>query len=194
MKTNMKSILLVALMFGTLISYANNDTNSTDNKAKKTVKVEFKNVRKGQSLTIKNDKGVSVYNQEIAASGNFSRTFDFSALENGVYTAELNKDFEIIIKEFYVKNGLVTFLNNSNTKLFKPVIRAKENLIYVSKLDFNNKPLNVVIYYNGDAILSDNIKGDDLLKRTYKLSENKKGEYKVFVSSDNRTYSKNFTI
>ena len=194
MKTNMKSILLVALMFGTLISYANNDTNSTDNKAKKTVKVEFKNVRKGQSLTIKNDKGVSVYNQEIAASGNFSRTFDFSALENGVYTAELNKDFEIIIKEFYVKNGLVTFLNNSNTKLFKPVIRAKENLIYVSKLAFNNKPLNVVIYYNGEAIFSDNIKGDDLLKRTYKLSENKKGEYKVFVSSDNRTYSKNFTI
>ncbi|WP_249983660.1 hypothetical protein [Polaribacter sp. Z022] len=194
MKTNMKSILLVALMFGTLISYANNDTNSTNNKAKKTVKVEFKNVRKGQSLTIKNDKGVSVYNQEIAASGNFSRTFDFSALENGVYTAELNKDFEIIIKEFYVKNGLVTFLNNSNTKLFKPVIRAKENLIYVSKLDFNNKPLNVVIYYNGEAILSDNIKGDDLLKRTYKLSENKKGEYKVYVNSDNRTYSKNFTI
>ena len=194
MKTNMKSILLVALMFGTLISYANNDTNFTDNKAKKTVKVEFKNVRKGQSLTIKNDRGVSVYNQEIAASGNFSRTFDFSALENGVYTAELNKDFEIIIKEFYVKNGLVTFLNNSNTKLFKPVIRAKENLIYVSKLAFNNKPLNVVIYYNGEAILSDNVKGDDLLKRTYKLSENKKGEYKVFVSSDNRTYSKNFTI
>ncbi|WP_249983603.1 hypothetical protein [Polaribacter sp. Z022] len=194
MKTNMKSILLVALMFGTLISYANNDTNSTDNKAKKTVKVEFKNVRKGQSLTIKNENGLKVYTQEITTSGNFSRTFDFSALENGVYTAELNKDFEIIIKEFYVKNGLVTFLNNSNTKLFKPVIRAKENLIYVSKLAFNNKPLNVVIYYNGEAILSDNVKGDDLLKRTYKLSENKKGEYKVFVSSDNRTYSKNFTI
>ncbi|MCL7755098.1 hypothetical protein MPF13_15125 [Polaribacter sp. Z022] len=190
----MKSILLVALMFGTLISYANNDTNSTDNKAKKTVKVEFKNVRKGQSLTIKNENGLKVYTQEITTSGNFSRTFDFSALENGVYTAELNKDFEIIIKEFYVKNGLVTFLNNSNTKLFKPVIRAKENLIYVSKLAFNNKPLNVVIYYNGEAILSDNVKGDDLLKRTYKLSENKKGEYKVFVSSDNRTYSKNFTI
>ena len=191
MKTKMKSILLVALTLTTLISYANNDT---DTKAKKTVKVEFKNVKKGQTLSIKNENGLKVYTQEINVAGNFSRTFDFSALEDGIYAAELNKDFEIIIKEFYVKNGLVTFLSNSNAKLFKPVIRNQENLIHVSKLAFNKEPLNVVIYYNGEAILSETVKGDDLVNRTYKLSEDKKGEYKVFVSSDKRTYVKNFKI
>ena len=40
----MKKIILVALMFGTLISYANENINTED--AKKTVKVEFNNVKK----------------------------------------------------------------------------------------------------------------------------------------------------
>ncbi len=194
MKTKMKTILLVALMFGTLIGYAKDANNSKELKAKRTVKVEFKNVKKGQTLTIKNENGVSVYSNQIQIAGNYSKIFDFSALENGVYTAELNKDFEIIIKEFYVKNGFVTFLNNSNKKLFKPVIRTKDNFIYLSKLALNKKEMKVSIYYKGENILTETLKGNDLLKRIYKLSEIKTGDYKVIVNSDNRTYIKNFNI
>ena len=190
----MKTTLLVALMFGTLIGYANDAKNPTDLEAKKTVKVEFKNVKKGQTLTIKNEHGLSVYNQQINVAGNFSRTFDFSALENGIYTAELNKAFEIIIKEFYVKNGLVTFLTNSSAKLFKPVIRTKDNLLYVSKLTFDKEELKVSIFYNGDEILTESLKGDNLIKRIYKLSEIRKGDYKIVINSNNRTYIKGFTL
>ena len=192
MKTKMTKILVVALMFGTLISYANDNLN--DLKGKKTVKVEFSNVKKGQTLTIKDAQGVVVYNNEIKNAGNYSKTFDFSALEDGIYAAELNKDFEIVIKQFYVKNGLVTFLNDNNEKVFKPVIRAEGNLLYVSKIAFNKEPLKVVIYYNDAVISSETIEGDQLLKRIYKLSENQTGNYKVIMNSDDRTYVKEFKI
>ncbi len=194
MKTKMKKIIVVALMFGTLIGYANEHTNNNDLEAKKTVKVEFSNVKKGQTLSIKNDQGVTVYNNEIKNSGTYSKTFDFSALEDGIYAAELNKDFEIVIKQFYVKNGLVTFLNNKNEKVFKPVIRAEKHLLYVSKIDFNNQPLKIVIYYKNEAILSETIEGEKFLKRVYKLSENEAGNYKVIISTNNRSYVKDFTI
>ncbi|WP_343330926.1 hypothetical protein [Polaribacter staleyi] len=190
----MKKIIVVALMFGTLIGYANEHTNNNDLEAKKTVKVEFSNVKKGQTLSIKNDQGVTVYNNEIKNSGTYSKTFDFSALEDGIYAAELNKDFEIVIKQFYVKNGLVTFLNNKNEKVFKPVIRAEKHLLYVSKIDFNNQPLKIVIYYKNEAILSETIEGEKFLKRVYKLSENEAGNYKVIISTNNRSYVKDFTI
>ncbi|ARV15457.1 hypothetical protein [Polaribacter sp. SA4-12] len=193
MKT-IKKITLVALMLGTLIGYANEDKNTTDNKAKRTVKVEFKNVKKGQSLTIKNDQGTAVYNNEIKNSGRYSRIFDFSALEDGIYSAELNKDFEIIIKKFYVKNGLVTFLNNNSEKVFKPVIRTKDNLLYISKLDFNQEPLKVIIYYNGNVILSETLEGKEHLNRVYRLSENKVGNYKIILNTEDRTFVKGFTI
>ena len=190
MKIN--KIILVALMFGTLISYANENINTED--AKKTVKVEFNNVKKGQTLTIKNSNGLTVYNNEIQNSGDYSKTFDFSALENGVYAVELNKDFEIVIKQFYVENGLVSFINNNNEKIFKPIIRTEGKLLLISKISFNNEPLNVTLYYNDEAVLSETISGDKLLQRVYKLSEQKVGSYKVIISSNNRTYVKDFTI
>ncbi|ARV15458.1 hypothetical protein [Polaribacter sp. SA4-12] len=192
MKT-LKKITLVALMLGTLMGYANEDKNTTDKKAKRTVKVEFKNVKKGQSLTIKDNQGTAFYSNEIKNSGNYSRIFNFSALEDGIYSAELNKDFEIHIKEFYVKNGLVTFLNNNNEKVFKPVIRAKENLIYVSKLAFKQESVKIIIHYNDEVVLSETLVGKEL-QRAYKLSKNKTGKYKIVVISDNRSYIKEFTL
>ena len=192
MKIN--KIILVALMFGTLITSANEKDNTNYKEAKKTVKVEFNNVKKGQTLTIKNSNGLTVYNNEIQNSGDYSKTFDFSALENGIYSAELNKDFEIVIKQFYVENGLVTFLNNKDEKIFKPIIRTEGDLLLVSKINFNNEPLKVTLYYNDEVVLSETISGDRLLKRVYKLSEKEVGAYKVVVSSDERTYSKEFNI
>ena len=192
MKT-LKKITLVALMLGTLIGYANEDKKDTDNRARKTIKVEFNNVKEGQTLTIKDEQGNAVYNNEIKNAGNFSRIFNISALEDGIYTAELNKDFEIIIKTFYVKNGLVTFLKNEDEKIFKPVIRTKDNLLFISRLAFENNALDVVIYYNDEVILSETTVGKKL-DRTYKLSKKRTGTYKIVVNSNNRSYTKKFTL
>ena len=195
MRTSIKKNLLVALMFGTLVSYANNKTNTTETTVgKNTVKVEFKNVKEGHILNIKNDNGEVVYKKEVKKSGTFSKIFNLSALENGNYSAELVKDFEIEIKNFEVKNGLVTFFDSNSEKIFKPVIRSEGNLIYVSKIEFNNKPLEVDIYYNDEIVLSETLKGNgnEILKRAYKLSDSKSGDYTIVINSNNRYYTKRF--
>ena len=189
----MKTSLLVILMLGTLISYANENNTSTTLDAKK-VKVEFKAVKKGQTLTINDKYGTQIFNQEIENSGNFSKFFNLTALDNGIYTAELNKDFEILIKTFKVENQKVTFLDAETKKIFKPVIRNEKDLILISKMGFNNKPLKVEIYYEDEIVYSETVKGENLLNRVYKLSEAEKGEYKVVVNTDNRIYIKDITI
>lgn len=195
MKKTIKNFAVVALMFGTLVSYANNKTNTTETTVgKNTVKVEFKNVKEGHILNIKNDNGEVVYKKEVKKSGTFSKIFNLSALENGNYSAELVKDFEIEIKNFEVKNGLVTFFDSNSEKIFKPVIRSEGNLIYVSKIEFNNKPLEVDIYYNDEIVLSETLKGNgnEILKRAYKLSDSKSGDYTIVINSNNRYYTKRF--
>ncbi|MDN3621398.1 hypothetical protein QWY81_18185, partial [Polaribacter undariae] len=84
--------------------------------------------------------------------------------------------------------------NNKDEKIFKPIIRTEGDLLLVSKINFNNEPLKVTLYYNDEVVLSETISGDKLLKRVYKLSEKEVGAYKVVVSSDERTYSKEFNI
>ena len=193
MKTTIKKTLLVALMFGTLLGYAKENTEPTNIVEGKRVKVEFKSVKKGQTLTIKDENGITIHNREIQKNGNFSKVFDLSALKDGNYTIELNKDFEIIVKSFKIKSGFVTFLDDSS-KLFKPVIRSEDNLIMISKIAFNKKPLKVILYYNDDVILSETLKGGDILSRVYKLSKNYSGDYKVVVHTDKRMYVNDFSI
>ena len=194
MKTIIKTILVVTLMFGTLISYANDNKESTNAVAVKRVKVEYKAVKKGNALTIKNEYGITIYKQVLQSSGNYTKTFDLTNLEDGIYTTELEKDFEILVKKLEVKDGFVTFYKNENEVIFKPVIRTEGNLVMISKIEFGDQPLNVTLYYQNNIIVSDKLNGEKILNRVYKLSEAEKGAYKVVINTDNRTYVKDFTI
>jgi hypothetical protein len=193
MKTTIKKYLVLVMMLGTFISYANESNNSFDIIDGKRVKVEFKTVKKGHMLSIKDENGVVMYSQEMKRSGTYSQVFDLSKLEKGNYTTELEKDFEIIIKYFSVLGGQISFKDEKT--IFKPVIRIKENLILISKMNFEKESLKITLYYDDEIILSEKVKGaDDILNRVYRVSEKIKGNYKVVVNSNNRSYMQDFNI
>ncbi|WP_299015504.1 hypothetical protein [uncultured Polaribacter sp.] len=190
MKTLAKNYLLVALMFGTLITYGTEKKNTT---AANKVTVAFKEVKKGHVLSIKNNKYTTVYTLKIKQNGTFAKTLDLSNLEEGNYSAELEKDSKIMVKYFTVNKGNVTFENEKT--VFKPVIRTENDLVLISKIDFNKEPLKVKLFYKDEVIVNETVEDESkILNRIYKLSEDKSGEYTVIIKTDNRTYTKNFTI
>lgn len=189
MKLFTTRVLLVALMLGTLTSFANN----SDLGAKK-IKIAFTDVKKGHELTIKNYEGIILHSEEVEREGDLVKIFDFSKLENGNYTLELEKDFEIIIKSIKVNNDGILFDETSKKMIFKPVVRTKNNLLMISKISFDKKPTNVTLFFNDEIILSETVVSEDLLNRIYKLDENQKGDYKVIIKNNNRSYSNQFKI
>jgi hypothetical protein len=193
MKTTIKKYLVIVMMLGTFINYANENKNSFNITDGKRVKVEFKIVKKGHTLSIKDESGTIMYSQEIKKSGTYSQIFDLSKLEKGNYTTELEKDFEIIIKYFSVLDGKISFKDEKT--IFKPVIRIKDNLILISKMNFEKEPLKIVLYYNDEIILSENTTDSgDIINRVYRVSKKIRGDYKVIVNTDNRSYKKDFNI
>ena len=194
MKTIKKRVLVVVFMLGTLFNYANTvkDFNETVN-AKK-VKVVFEDVKKGQQLTIKDNNGIKLHSESVDKAGNLIKFFDLSFLENGIYTIELNKHFIIAVKVIEVKDKNVAFMDDSEKVIFKPIIKNKENLVLISKVDFDKKPLKVAIFFNDEVIFSETIKGEVVLKRAYRLDENIKGNYKVIVYCDDTDYTNEFTL
>ena len=193
MKTTIKKYLVViVMMLVTSINYANKNTAVKIVDGKK-VRIEFETVKKGHTLSIKDKNGTVIYSQEIENSGTYSKVLDLSKLEKGNYTTELEKDFEIIIKPFTVLDGQVSF--DEEKTIFKPVIRTENNLVLISKLAFDNQPLKIAIYYNDEVIFSETVTDEkNLLKRVYKLSKEEKGDYKVIINSNNRSYIKDFNI
>ncbi|MDX6745697.1 DUF3244 domain-containing protein [Polaribacter sp. PL03] len=193
MKTTIKKYLVViVMMLVTSINYANKNTAVKIVDGKK-VRIEFESVKKGHTLSVKDKNGTVIYSQEIENSGTYSKVLDLSKLEKGNYTTELEKDFEIVIKPFTVLDGQVSF--DEEKTIFKPVIRTEDNLVLISKLAFDKQPLKIAIYYNDEVIFSETVKDEkNLLKRVYKLSKEEKGDYKVIINSNNRSYIKDFNI
>lgn len=195
MKTT-KIILFVVLIFMSLTNYANEKVEpiSTSLDARNAI-VQYSD-KKEYILTIKDDKGVIIYEQKILEPKHYeySKIFDTSHLKDGNYTAELEKGYEIIIHKIKVKDGELIFLKESSNTIFKPVIRTDSNLVLISKIAFNKNPLHIVLYYKDSIILSETVKGEAILNRVYRLSEKEKGRYRVIIRSDDRTYVKNFKI
>jgi len=92
-----------------------------------------------------------------------------------------------------VLSGGITF--GKEQVIFKPVIRAENDLILISKLNFEKEPVKISLYYNNDLIFFETLKSSEaLLKRIYKLSEKEEGSYRVVMYCNNKHYTKKFKL
>lgn len=186
-----RTTVMVALMLGTLTSYAGTtlvEKNGTE------VKVAFKKMKKGQRFYIKNSEGKVLHEKVAKNSNTLDKVFNYNSLENGYYTLEINSDFQIEVIPFTVVGGNTTFYNKEEKVIFKPVVRTKNDNLLVSKIDFNAEPLDVTIYFEGDVIFRDTVKGRNVLQRVYKLRKEIKGNYKVVMKANDRIYTNEFSL
>ena len=148
--------------------------------------------RKNPLIFIKNTTGKIIYEKPVNITS--IQDIDFSYLQNGYYTLEINKDFQIEIKPFTIISGKAIFHPKAEKKVFKPVIRLNKNKILISKLNFEAYSMKVDIYYEDEIILSDVIEGKQLIQKIYRLLENKKGDYKIVTKVNDRIYTRKISL
>ncbi len=185
MKMNLKKSVFVVLMLGTLIGYANETTKVVNEETIITRK------KAKQSWSIKDSKGAIVYKQNGIAKIEAINSIE---LNDGAYTLEVEKDFKIELTPILVKNGITTLKRKSATTIFKPVFRKESNKVLVSQLAINSKALDVTIYYEDEIIFKDKVVGGTILGRVYKLRKDIKGDYKVIMKANDRTYINEFSL
>tara|TARA_R110002072_G_scaffold198577_3_gene356172 strand:- start:507 stop:1127 length:621 start_codon:yes stop_codon:yes gene_type:complete len=193
MKTIKRKVFVAIFMLVTIVNFANNNNLNTLLSADK-VKIVFNNAKKGNQLVIKDADGAILHSEEIKKEGTLVKTFNLSELKNGIYTLELEKDLQIVVKTIKVDNNNVTFLEDAEKLIFKPLVRNKENKLMITKIAFDAKPLQISIYYNNEVIYSETIEGDKILNRIYSLDKNLKGDYKVVSYNNGRSYVNTFKL
>jgi len=199
MKKEVKTGILLVTTLATMLSYATPTTLDKKFKIENTT-LSIYDVKQGQQLVIKDSNGLVIYKESIDKSGLYKKGFDLTALPNGEYYFELDKDLEVQVIPFTVRMNQVEFLKDKETKFFKPVIRFKENKVLLSRLSFDQKPLEVKIYYDYDSygdyeVLHDEKFSDTkIIERVYQLDKNKKGSYKVVVKTEGREFTETVTI
>lgn len=192
MKHFKKGILMVALM-ATSLSFAKEKTSvfMIKNDAKMT-SIALRDVKKGNLLFIKGDNGAILYKESIQKTGLYNKGFDLTSLPNGEYLFELDKDLEISSIPFSVKFGSVAFYKEKEKISYKPYVRIKDNLVYISKLALNKEPFLIDIYFTGQGLpelmYSKELKGTRTPGKIFKLTGLKKGSYKIVMHAEGRKF------
>lgn len=185
MKTLFKNILVLAVLLGTYTSYANTTLE---------VISTFNKVSKGDYISVSDSSGEVVYSGLVNYDGTIKNLYDFSQLKDGIYSVEVNKDFEIEMNAVQVKNNKVTFLEHTNKRIYKPVFRSEASRVIISKLALDTDEMIVELYFENDLIHTETITGKEILNRVYKLDETLYGDYTAIVRSNDRVFIENFRI
>src|SRR5690606_23514561 len=161
--------------------------------AKKTA-LTLENVKQGNTLYIKDNYGVKLYEEIIHKNGLFSKGFDLTALPNGDYHFELDTDVQIKVIPFTVESNSVEVKSKLTKVIFKPTVKVKRNLVFVSKLALNGEPLDIEVYYekaNGsELVLTETIKDTQNIERVYRLTDDlKTGDYKIVFHTNGREFT-----
>ena len=202
MKKEVKTGIILVTLLATMLSYASKPETVENTFKIENTTLSIRNVKQGQQLLIKDSNGIVIYKEMIDKSGMYNKGFDLTSLPNGEYYFELDKDVEVQVIPFKVAMNKVEFLKEKETKFFKPVIRFKDNMILLSRLSFNQKPLEVKIYYDDNSIYgsdflllhSEKFKDTEIIERVYELDKFKKGSYRVVVKTEGREFTESITI
>lgn len=198
MKTVIKHLkkgILMVTMFATLLSFANDISIYTLKKDAKKTALVLKNVKKGNLLSIIDNNGAILYKETIEKTGVYTKGFDLTSLPNGDYFFELEKDLQIDIIPFSVTSSVVLFNKDEKKVIYKPYTRVKDGVVYITKLALNEEPLKVDIYFlnsvDSQLMHSETIEDTKNIQRAYKLTGLDEGSYKIVLTSEGRTFTKN---
>ncbi len=194
-KLTKKSVLVLGL-FVSMLTFANAEINPIKEKEPKVTSINFKKVKPGSKLSIKDGGGIVLYKESIVKKGDYSKGFDLTSLPNGEYYFELDTELEIVIIPFTVVSNQVVFKKEQKSTIFKPFVRVKDDMVFVSRVSYEKSPIEYNIYYadNYDLVLSEKVDSQKHVKKIYDFSKAKKGNYLFVFKSNGRRFTKTIKI
>ncbi len=194
-KLTKKSVLVLGL-FASMFTFAHGEVNPIKEKEPKVTSMSFKKVEQGSKLSIKDGDGIVLYKESIVKTGDYSKGFDLTTLPNGDYYFELDSELKIVIIPFNVVSNQAVFKKEEKSTIFKPYIRVKDDMVFVSRVSYEESPMEFNIYYaeNYDFVLSEKIENQAHLRKIYDFSEAKKGSYLFVFKSNGRKFTKTIKI
>tara|TARA_R110000772_G_scaffold112874_3_gene217166 strand:+ start:2131 stop:2739 length:609 start_codon:yes stop_codon:yes gene_type:complete len=190
-----KGVILMALL-SSIMTSANRVSYETALKEIDKTLITLDNVKIGQELFIKDINGSVIYQESIEVTGSFKKELDLGALPDGLYFIELNKDIAINVIPFTVNSYNAELLKDKETTIFKPVVKLKDNFVFIAKLSSAKEPVEIELYYDSneshsgmyELLYTERITNTTTIHRVYKLDKYEKGNYKVVLKTEGRTF------
>ena len=188
--------LVVVAMFVSMLSLAKESFVSIIKKDTKKAALILNDVKKGDQLSILDESGVLLYEERIRKSGTYAKGFDLAVLPEGTYAFRLSTDTEIKTMPFTIDVKTIVFNKALETVSYKPVIRVKDNLAYITKLNLNLEPVSISVYFESfdkpnseKLIYSETVYNTKEIGKVLNLKSKEKGKYRIALTTEGSTYT-----
>jgi hypothetical protein len=195
MKNLIKKGLFIALLSLTMVAKASDNDGNIKLTVinSKYIDLKLQNFDGDLVISVKDKKGQILYSENHKGD-NFSKKYDIQTLPVGDYFFEIEGQTKIKSMQFKVTAKEVVYNNTIETIYYKPIVRRNNELLYVSKVVFENEMLSIVLLDENSNVIYDETLRGETLGKILNLKDLHKGSYKLVLKSGNRVFNEQITI
>ena len=191
----MKKILKFSLVLATVVltaaqAHAGNADFSLDliKEEGKTVSFNLKETKK-IDLSIYDTNDGLIYQEKVTSEDNISRTYDLSALPDGIYFLKAESDLKISKYKIEVVGNKAKLSADAISEVYKPVLVNKNGVVTVNILNLEKTPVTVAIYNSEEnEVYNETLTADLYVGKIFDLTSAPSSKYTFEITYNGKTY------
>jgi dipeptidyl aminopeptidase/acylaminoacyl peptidase len=184
------SLVLAAVVLTAVQAHAGNADFSLDliKEEGKTVSFSLKEITK-IDLSIYDINDGLIYQEKVTSEDNINRTYDLTALPDGIYFLKAESDLKISKYKIEVVGNKAKLSADAISEMYKPVLVNKNGIVTLNVLNLKKAPVTVVIY-NADQteVYNETLAAELYVGKIFDLSSAQRGKYTFEITYNGKTF------
>lgn len=190
------SLVLAAVVLTATQTHAGNADFSLDliKEDGKTVSFSLKEIKK-IDLSIYDTNNSLIYQEKVTSEDNINRTYDLTALPDGIYFLKAESDLKISKYKIEVVGNKAKLSADAISEVYKPVLVNKNGIVTVNILNLENTPVTVAIYNSEEnEVYNETLTADLYVGKIFDLTSAQNGKYTFDITYNGKTFIQTVAI
>ncbi len=190
------SLVLAAVVLTATQAHAGNTDFSLDliKEDGKTVSFSLKEIKK-IDLSIYDTNDSLIYQEKVTSEDNINRTYDLTALPDGIYFLKAESDLKISKYKIEVVGNKAKLSADAISEVYKPVLVNKNGIVTVNILNLENTPVTVAIYNSEEnQVYNETLTADLYVGKIFDLTSAQNGKYTFDITYNGKTFIQTVAI
>ena len=190
------SLVLAAVVLTAAQAHAENADFSLDliKEEGKTVSFSLKEITK-IDLSIYDINDGLIYQEKVTSEDNINRTYDLTALPDGIYFLKAESDLKISKYKIEVVGNKAKLSADAISEVYKPVLVNKNGMVTVNILNLEKTPVSVAIYNSEEnEVYNETLTADLYVGKIFDLTSAPSSKYTFEITYNGKTYIETVAI
>lgn len=194
MKAILKLTAIAGLLLTSTLAMANDPgMYLTPLKKAKSFILKLDNQTASSTLTMTDMEDHQIFVESINGKGEYSKKFDLSKLEEGLYFVKMESSFKVVEYTLDVTEFDVEVVSSEET--IKPYFRQDGGMLYVNYLNEKLSPIVIkVVDGQNRVIFNQELGSSFVVGKAFNFKKALKDSYTVTISEGSNTYIKTFSV